>query len=153
MLRVLAMSCAVWSLVAPGRAAPSTPGANPASGQVRIEVVGVRSDAGQLLAALFRGANGFPRHPEQAFGRTSARIANKQVALVFEHVPAGPFAISLFHDENNDGKLETNGLGMPLEGYAFSRDARGHLGPPSFDAAQLTLAAGEHKRLVVHMEY
>jgi uncharacterized protein (DUF2141 family) len=154
MTRLLGLLSALFFATAlPMPRAAEAPRASPATGQIQIEVAGLHSDTGQLRAALFRSANGFPKHPEQAFARTAVRIEHRRVALMFEQVPAGPFAISLFHDADNDDKLKTNLFGMPLEGYGFSRDARGHMGPPSFDAARLALAAGEHKHLIVHMEY
>jgi uncharacterized protein (DUF2141 family) len=44
-----------------------------------------------------------------------------------------------FHDANNNGELDTNILGVPTEGYAFSRDARGVMSAPSFDSAAIEL--------------
>ena len=43
--------------------------------------------------------------------------------------------IAVVHDENMNGKLDTNRLGIPTEGYGFSNGARAVLGPPSFSAA------------------
>ena len=43
--------------------------------------------------------------------------------------------MAVIHDANMNGKLDTNLLGIPTEGYGFSNDARGLLGAPSFSAA------------------
>jgi uncharacterized protein (DUF2141 family) len=67
-------------------------------------------------------------------------------------VPAGPIAISVFHDKNGNGELDTGPFGIPSESYGFSRDARDTLGPPKFAEARLELAAGESMSIVIHVE-
>jgi uncharacterized protein (DUF2141 family) len=137
----------------PPAAAPrGSPTAEP-QGQVVVELVGLRNDRGQVLAALFRSAQGFPNGVEHAFARQTAHIHDKQLRLTFDHVPEGPFAIGVHHDENANFQMETGPFGMPKEGYGVSRDAPASFGPPKFDAARLTLTAAEHKHIVVHMKY
>jgi len=125
-----------------------------ATGQVIVELVGLRSTQGQMFMALYRSADGFPSHPDKAFAGKKQPIKNKQqVSVVFEAVPAGSFAVSVFHDENGNSHLDTSALGIPKEGWGTSRDAKATFGPPSFDDAQLTLAAGERKHIVIHLRY
>ena len=61
----------------------------------------------------------------------------------FADLPPGRFAVAVFHDENENDELDVNFIGIPKEGYAFSRDARGFAGPPSFDAAAVEIAEGD----------
>lgn len=124
-----------------------------AKGQVIAELIGLRNDNGQVLAAMFRSADGFPSTPSKAFARKAAHSKQKKLSLVFDGVPAGPFAISVFHDENNNNALEKTFIGIPREGWGMSRDAKPGLGPPSFDDARLTLAPGEHKHILIHIRY
>lgn len=53
--------------------------------------------------------------------------------MKFNSLKAGTYAIRYFHDENENGELDTGTFGIPTEGYGFSNDARGFMGPPSFD--------------------
>lgn len=62
--------------------------------------------------------------------------------LNFAGVAPGTYAVMVFHDENNNGKLDQAANGMPLEGYGFSRNARGHWGPPNFEAARFDIKPG-----------
>jgi uncharacterized protein (DUF2141 family) len=57
-------------------------------------------------------------------------------------VPPGKYAVAFFQDLNGNQKLDTNLFGVPKEGFGFSRDAMGKLGPPSFEAAALDIPAG-----------
>lgn len=62
-------------------------------------------------------------------------VSGGSVALNFAKVPPGRWAALAFHDENGNGKLDVNQLGIPVEGTAFSRNAKGQYGPPKFDDA------------------
>jgi uncharacterized protein (DUF2141 family) len=73
------------------------------------------------------------------------------VTLDFGRVPEGRYAISLIHDENGNGKLDTR-LMIPREGYGFSRDAPVRMGPPKFAQAAFDVA-GEPVRLAIRMRY
>lgn len=122
-------------------------------GQVVVDIVGLHSDRGRVLAALYRGEAGFPSQIQKAFARKVAVSKGGKVRLVFENVPAGNFAVSMIHDENANNALDTNFVGMPKEGWGTSRDAKAAFGPPSYEDARLTLAPGEHVRILVHVKY
>ena len=66
------------------------------------------------------------------------------VTVVFENLKPGEYAVSVFHDQNNNGKMDTNAVGIPKEGFAFGNNATGLFGPPSFDNAKVIL---EHKNV------
>ncbi|HWA71969.1 MAG TPA: DUF2141 domain-containing protein [Polyangiaceae bacterium] len=84
--------------------------------------------------------------------RTATATPSAGSALcVFDKVPAGTLGISAFHDENSNGKLDTNFVGMPVEDYCASRDARGTFGPPSFDDAKFDYRGGT-KRLSARLK-
>jgi uncharacterized protein (DUF2141 family) len=42
------------------------------------------------------------------------------------HIKPGKYAIAVIHDENCNGKLDTNMFGIPKEGYGFFQWCRGH---------------------------
>ena len=59
--------------------------------------------------------------------------------MTFEDIPEGTYAVSIFHDENDNGKMDTNFLGIPSEDYGCSNDASGFLGPPKWEDAKFQL--------------
>jgi uncharacterized protein (DUF2141 family) len=65
---------------------------------------------------------------------------------------ARTYAIAAIHDENRDGKLETDWMGVPKEGYGFSNNAKGRLGPPSFEAASFSYN-GQSLNITITLEY
>jgi uncharacterized protein (DUF2141 family) len=72
--------------------------------------------------------------------------------VVFDQVPEGSWAAMAFHDENNNGKLDTNNLGIPVEGTGFSKNAKGHYGPPKFAGAAETIS-GKAAELKFRLAY
>ena len=115
---------------------------SPQTRTIHVEVVGLHSDKGQFLCALYSSPEGYPKQSEKALASVSSPIAQKRAVCEFSAVVPGTYAISVFHDENSNGKLDTNFLGIPREGVGASNDARGHMGPPKFDAAHFQFSGG-----------
>jgi uncharacterized protein (DUF2141 family) len=126
----------------------------PAENIIHVEISGLRSDKGQMLCALYSSAqaDAFPKKADKAVARATANIADHQAVCEFTGVAAGTYAVSVVHDENSNGKLDTNFVGMPREGVGASNDAKGHMGPPKFSAAAFQYAAGRLD-LKIHVKY
>jgi uncharacterized protein (DUF2141 family) len=138
---------------APSARAPEPASAAPTSGEVVVDILGLENADGLLLVALFRDGKGFPDGGAKAFGKRVAKARPGSARFVFSDVPAGPFAVTVHHDEDKDFKMDTGLFGAPTEGYGFSRDASAPFGPPDFADAKLTLAPSERKRVPIHMKY
>lgn len=136
-LTILGASAA---LIASGIAAPL------AAQTLEVHVQGVRSSKGAVQADIYAPPR---RHvakqliPAQAGG----------VKVRFTGLAPGDYAVLLYHDENGNGRLDTGRLGLPTEGYAFSRDARARLGPPGFDKMRVTVTAGSEVTTPARMRY
>jgi uncharacterized protein (DUF2141 family) len=114
-------------------------------------VSGLRSARGQVLACLTARPDAFPDCNRDPEARSVTVPAGATVELRFEAVPAGRYAISLFHDENGNGRLDKR-LMVPREGYGFSRDAPVRFGPPSFASAAFAVT-GESQHQTIRMRY
>lgn len=125
----------------------------PAPSDLVVNMTGFRTAAGDVYVALFRSADGFPGEQAKAFAGQKARISplKKRARVVFRAVPAGTWAISVLHDEDGDGTLDTNVLGIPTEGTGASNDPK-TLGPPSFEDAAFRHPAPDG-RILVHVRY
>ena len=113
-----------------------------ASDAITVPIAGLRNDQGQVACTLFASADAFPTKPEKAVARQFVKIASKSASCFFDGVQPGAYAISVMHDENGNGKLDKNLLGMPTEGIGASRDARGSMGPPKWEDAVFPFAGG-----------
>ena len=61
-----------------------------------------------------------------------AEIVDNKCTVEIKDLANGSYALSYFHDENSNGELDTNFIGMPKEGFGFSNNAKGSMGPPKF---------------------
>src|SRR5690348_10672911 len=93
---------------------------------VHVEVDGLRSNKGQVICSLYSSADGFPKNEGKANLRFQSPITNGQGDCTFTGIQTGTYAISVFHDENSNGRLDTNFLGIPREGVGASNNAKGH---------------------------
>lgn len=101
-----------------------------------------RNDDGVVRCGLFKEAGWL----KDAFRHSIVKI-NKTTALcVFKEVPAGVYGISAFHDEDNNGKLNTNLVGYPVEQYCASNNARNMFSAPSWKDAKFTYKGGTLRR-------
>ena len=126
---------------------PATGGAT-----LTVQVEGLKDDRGTVHASLHASEDGFPTRPEKALRQVDVKIEGGRARVVFEGIPPGGYAVAAYHDENGDGKLDTGFLGIPSEGLASSNDAKGFMGPPSFEKARVEVAPGEN-RIIVRMSY
>lgn len=133
---------------APPKATASRP---PGTGRVEVTMTGFKSEEGQAMVAFYLDGRGWPDGEEGLFASAVVPISGGSAVTTFEDVPAGPFAVSVYHDENGDGKMDTNMVGIPSEDYGFSADASGVFGAPSFEEASLELEAGTSMQIAVRV--
>jgi uncharacterized protein (DUF2141 family) len=120
--------------------------------RLTIAVSGFRNDKGQAGVAVFRSPKGFPSdHSQAAVGR-ALPIRDGKVRLTIDRLPPGRYAILVLHDENANGKMDTNLLGIPVEGYGVSKDARRPFGPPLFEQAAFKVR-GPQQSVGIRVKY
>ena len=110
--------------------------------ELTIDVHGVRSGDGRVYLAVHGPAtrDTFPSGEALIEGLRAPAKAGTMRFVVANLAP-GRYALSAFHDENDNGTLDTNLLGIPSEGYGFGNDASAAFGPPRFEAAAVDVDA------------
>jgi uncharacterized protein (DUF2141 family) len=119
---------------------------------IKVDVVGLHSNDGEVHCALYSSADGFPDSFAKAVKTTTTKITNERAVCEFPAVTPGDYAISMFQDENSNGKLDRNFVGMPKEGVGASNDAKGSFGPPKFADARFSYKGGRQE-LTIHLQY
>src|SRR5271165_649559 len=109
---------------------------------VHVDIAGLRNDKGQVLCALFSSAIDFPKRADQALAQVRSGISHGHAVCEFPGISSGTYAVSVFHDENSNGKLDANFVGIPREGVGASNNAKGHFGPPKFADAAFQFLGG-----------
>jgi uncharacterized protein (DUF2141 family) len=98
-----------------------------------------------LIIWIFRDAKGFPNDASHAIHTQAADIdpQTSSAQVVFADLPDGVYAVSVFHDENMNEKLDKNFVGVPKEGYGASNNPKKRMGPPTFDETKFQLSGTE----------
>jgi len=99
----------------------------------------LRNQKGEVCVALFESKEGFPNDDTQAICNSCFAITQIPMSVSFE-VPYGSYSVSILHDENKDGELNTGLMGIPKEGIGFSNDPMIIKGTPSFKTAAFDFA-------------
>jgi len=93
---------------------------------LRIEIEGLRNSCGQMQLEL-------KNEKEKQIKVVTKSISNNICIIFIEDIKSGKYGFRFFHDENNNEKLDVNGLGIPKEGFGYSNNPKNYFGPPSFN--------------------
>jgi uncharacterized protein (DUF2141 family) len=104
-----------------------------------VTVNNVKSDKGIVSVCVFNQANGFPEKTNLAVKCVSVNAAKGSMQIKIDGIMPGKYALAAHHDENNDGKFNTNFLGIPTEKAGASNGAKARMGPPKFENAVLVI--------------
>lgn len=107
------------------------------TGRLTVELTGMKSDEGRLVYAMWSGPEGWLESNTAREG--SSPISAGRSILEFDDLPFGEYAISVYHDRNNNGKLDTGLFRMPKEPLGTSNDAKIRFGPPKYEDAVFLL--------------
>lgn len=104
-----------------------------------ITVTDIRSVQGSVALSVVDSAAAWSGQAK-AVKRQMQPIQGTEIVFRFTDLPPGDYAVSVMHDENGNGKLDSNFMGMPTEGYGFSNNPK-VLRKPTFEEARFQLGA------------
>ena len=97
-----------------------------AQATLNIEISGIKNNVGKIMLQLLDA-------DQKVVTQVMCEIKDKKSSIYLKNLSPGKYAIRYFHDENLNGKMETNFVGKPTEGYGFSNNAKGMFGAPPFE--------------------
>jgi uncharacterized protein (DUF2141 family) len=103
-----------------------------------VSVSGIKNNSGSLTAELYSSKEKFLK---TAYKIVSTEIKSNSATVSFTGIPKGEYTVLVYHDENNNKKLDKNFIGMPKEPVAVSNNAKGFMGPPKYEEAKFTVTA------------
>lgn len=121
----LGISFAFMSALVPGMLSAAT---------LNVEITGLASDKGDVHVALYDNPDAFP-DSDGMRTETQVGVTGRKATVTFNDLAPGVYAIAVYHDENGNHDFDQGLLGIPLEDYGFSNDAKVFFGPPSFAEA------------------
>lgn len=118
---------------------------------VSVKINELKSDKGICNVCLFSKSDGFPDVSKNAVSCTKVKIKEKTASASFKDLTAGNYAVVVYHDENSNGELDTNFLGIPKEGIGVSNNVMPKMSKPKFEAAKFALNAD--KNISINIKY
>jgi uncharacterized protein (DUF2141 family) len=117
------------------------PPAAPGGATLVIHVQNVSPKGGTLRLGLYDEAR-YPDDDSVPAASADVRAESGETVITLNNVTPGTYAIETYQDINSNNKMDTSWFGFPLEPFGFSRDARPHLGKPSFAQVKFEVTAG-----------
>lgn len=115
---------------------------------LEVDVAGLRNSHGLIEACLTQDRSRFPSCGANSTRKSVSAGAGR---VIFAGVASGDYAVILFHDENANRRLDKV-LGIPREGFGFSRNPVVRFGAPRYDQVHIQLAPG-FTRISVRLQY
>ena len=115
----------------------------PAPATLTVHVAGLRKAQGKVAISVYQEGRGFPDTPANALRRETVAIdaTTLKAETVFRDLAPGVYAVAVLHDENENGKMDKNFVGIPKEGRGASNNPPPARRPPTFEEAKFTLSA------------
>lgn len=120
---------------------------NATAHELVLQVDQITKTKGVMMIALYNSADNYKSN-KNVFNGQKVAVTQGTLTVNFGDVPAGDYAIKLYHDENENGEMDKNVIGIPTEGYGFSNNG-GAMGQPSFDEAKFSVT--EKTTISVHL--
>ncbi len=109
------------------------------NGEIKLIINDTKSNSGVIRVLIFDQADGFPEEAKKAFKALSIPVENFSAQTTIKNLPAGNYAVSVFHDQDGDGVFKKNSIGLPIDSYGFSNNPTLFFGPPSFSKCKVAI--------------
>lgn len=118
--------------------------------KITVRLMDVRAAKGGVVHVGLHAAPGIGFPGPSRLANQDTRPTTSETILVFDAEP-GAYAVAVHHDANSNGKVDSNFLGIPKEGYGVSNDPRPRFRAPRFSEARVVVS--RDTTLTVHMAY
>ena len=102
---------------------------------IKVIVDGFKETKGKLMIGIYNSASTFMKKTYEGY---AAYVTDTTIEFSLE-LPEGEYAIAVYHDANDNNKLDKGPFGIPTESYGFSNNVKGFMGAPSFKKAKFSV--------------
>jgi uncharacterized protein (DUF2141 family) len=120
------------------------------SSNLTVEIAGLSNKTGQVCLSLFASGRGFPDSKDDAVNTQCVKITDTSLEVKFDNLQPKTYAVAVFWDDNEDGQLNRNFLGIPTEKFGFSSNPVITTGPPKFGDSAI-LVVGNNTRISIQL--
>jgi len=108
-------------------------------GNLTIKIAGVKDLKGDIHAFIYSSKDGFPVDLSKVAESKMVKANTQILTLKFSNIKHSFYAVSVYHDKDSNGRVNSNILGIPIEPVGVSNNAKGRFGPPKFEDAKFYL--------------
>ena len=119
------------------------PVASESTGMLIVNISGFPSSGGFAMVALHDSEESYQGEATAAIAKTQVKVVDQKAQAIFGNLAYGGYGVSVFHDENANGKMDKNAMGIPKEAYGFSNNAKGFFGKPDYAKVKFELNSPE----------
>ncbi|WP_421792615.1 DUF2141 domain-containing protein [Hyphobacterium sp.] len=113
---------------------------------LEIVFTGLRAEEGQVRVGLYGDQSSWDGR--DAIDGGLINVDGLEVRIRFDDLAPGTYGVMAYHDRDGNGELNTGLFGIPSEPFAFSNDARGRMGPASWEDAAFEITSGENQHAI-----
>jgi uncharacterized protein (DUF2141 family) len=117
-------------------------------GDIIVNVRNFRSSDGHILLVMFNREQDFPDKSKNAVFKDKKKASKSGVRFTIPDMDYGEYAITVVHDANDNGDLDTNWFGLPIEGFGTSNNAPANFGPPKYKKAKFRVESPETRQSI-----
>jgi len=119
-----------------------------AQNTIDVSITGFKNDTGKAMIGLYSENSNFLKKVYKSF---ATKIINGKVEVVFEDIPEGTYAISVYHDENDNNEFDRLFGMFPKENYGNSNNVPPLFGPPKWEDAKFEVRNGSITQINIEM--
>lgn len=120
---------------------------------VQVTITGIKSDKGQILLNVYKDQETFSKDKPFKKIMVAKKLLSNGSTIVEVPLEPGTYGITLLDDEDSNGDMNKNMVGMPKEGFGFSNFFLEKMKRPAFDDFKIQVAAGQQNKAEIRTKY
>jgi uncharacterized protein (DUF2141 family) len=116
--------------------------------KLTIKISNIEKMKGEIIVGVFSSESAFLKEGA-AVKNYSIKVNKDAATFTITDLPKGEYAISMYHDENSDNKMNTSFIGIPKEAYGFSNNVKPKMSAPKYQDCKFTFS--EDKTLQIKL--
>ncbi|CAB1060538.1 hypothetical protein D1BOALGB6SA_5304 [Olavius sp. associated proteobacterium Delta 1] len=121
------------------------------TGKLVVDISGFPNSDGFAMVALNNSEESYKGGENTAVAKTKSMVVDQKAQVIFTNLPYGWYGVSIYHDENSNGEMDKNAMGIPKEAYGFSNNAKGFFGKPAYKKVKFELNSAE-KQIAIKLD-
>ena len=113
---------------------------------LEVNMTGFKNDNGVVMVGLYNSEGTFLK---KSFKSSKSIIKDKKAKITFVELEKGEYAVMIYQDENLNGKMDSNMMGIPTEDYMASNNSKGFMGPPKYKNAKFYIK--DNSKIIINI--